>query len=49
MMDQGAPRVVRGEKELDQYAKALFDLTAKTKPTRAEFLAVELLTIGRGV
>ena len=36
MIEKGAPRVIHTEEELDQYAKALFRLTAKDNPTASE-------------
>lgn len=45
MIEMGAPRVIHTEEELDQYAKALFRLTAKDDPTGAELQAIELLTM----
>jgi HTH-type transcriptional regulator/antitoxin HigA len=45
MIEKGAPRVIHTEEELDQYAKALFRLTAKDNPTPSELQAVELLTM----
>jgi HTH-type transcriptional regulator/antitoxin HigA len=45
MIEKGAPRVIHTEEELDQYAKALFRLTAKEDPTASELQAIELLTM----
>ncbi len=45
MIKKGAPRIIQNEEELDQYAKALFRLTAKDDPTASELQAIELLTI----
>jgi len=45
MIEKGAPRVIHTEEELDQYAKALFRLTAKDDPTASEVQAIELLTM----
>lgn len=45
MIEKGAPRVIHTEEELDQYAKALFRLTAKETPTASELQAIELLTM----
>jgi len=45
MIEKGAPRVIRNEEELDQYAEALFRLTAKEDPTASELHAIELLTL----
>jgi len=45
MVKQGAPRVIRNDAELKEYTDALFHLTAKTKPSRAELDAIELLSL----
>ena len=45
MIEKGAPRIIQNEDELDQYAKALFRLTAKDNPTSSELQAIELLTM----
>jgi len=45
MIEKGAPRVIHTEEELDQYAEALFQLTAKEEPTGWELEAIELLTM----
>lgn len=45
MVKQGAPRVIRNEAELKEYTEALFHLTAKSKPSRAEQEAIELLSL----
>jgi HTH-type transcriptional regulator/antitoxin HigA len=45
MVKQGAPRVIRNEAELKEYTDALFDLTSKSKPNRAEQDAIELLSL----
>lgn len=45
MVKQGAPRVIRSEAELKEYTDALFHLTAKNKPSRAELDAIELLSL----
>ena len=45
MIQMGAPRVIHTEEELDQYARALFQLTAKSRPSKAELHAIELLTM----
>jgi HTH-type transcriptional regulator/antitoxin HigA len=45
MIEQGAPRVIHTEDELDQYTKALFRLTAREDPTTSELDAIELLTM----
>jgi HTH-type transcriptional regulator/antitoxin HigA len=45
MIEKGAPRIIQNEDELDQYAKALFRLTAKDNPTASELQTIELLTV----
>jgi HTH-type transcriptional regulator / antitoxin HigA len=45
MLRQGAPRIIRNDQELKEYTEALFRLTAKNKPTRAEIDAIDLLTL----
>jgi HTH-type transcriptional regulator/antitoxin HigA len=45
MIRQGAPHLVHSDEELDRYTQALFDLTAKPRPTRDEEAAIELLTL----
>lgn len=45
MVKRGAPRVIRNEAELKEYTDALFHLTAKSKPSRAERDAIELLSL----
>lgn len=45
MIQMGAPRVIHTEEELDQYVRALFQLTAKSRPGKAELHAIELLTM----
>jgi HTH-type transcriptional regulator/antitoxin HigA len=45
MIEKGAPRVICTEEEFDQYAKALFSLTAKDNPGASELQAIELLTM----
>ena len=41
MVKQGAPRVIRNDAELNEYTDALFELTSKGKPNRAEQDAIE--------
>lgn len=45
MVKLGAPRVIRTDAELQQYTDALFRLTAKAKPSRAERDAIDLLSL----
>ena len=45
MVKRGAPRVIRNEAELKEYTEALFELTSKSKPNRAEQEAIELLSL----
>jgi len=45
MVKSGAPHIIRNDKELREYTEALFRLTAKSKPTRAELDTIDLLTL----
>ncbi len=45
MIQKGAPRLIHSDGELQHYTEALFGLTAKPHPTRAEEDAIELLTL----
>jgi len=45
MIKQGAPHIIRSDEELAEYTKALFGLTAKSRPTPEEEEAIELLTL----
>jgi HTH-type transcriptional regulator / antitoxin HigA len=45
MIERGAPRLIRSDKELERYTEALFELTALAKPTVAEIEAIELLSL----
>ena len=45
MVKSGAPRIIRNDEELREYTEALFRLTAKSKPTRAELDTIDLLTL----
>ncbi|MGA2436408.1 MAG: helix-turn-helix domain-containing protein [Bryobacteraceae bacterium] len=45
MIRRGAPHLIHSDEELAAYTRALFDLTAKSKRTRAEEEAIELLTL----
>lgn len=45
MIRRGAPHLIHSDAELAAYTMALFELTAKPKPTREEKEAIELLTL----
>jgi len=45
MIRSGAPRLIRSDRELAEYTRALLDLTSKPKPTAAEQEAINLLTL----
>lgn len=45
MVKLGAPRVIHNDAELKQYTDALFHLTAKNRPSRAERDAIDLLSL----
>ena len=45
MIRQGAPRLIHSDEELAKYTEELFKLTAKSRPTRVEEEAIELLTL----
>ena len=45
MIRQGAPHIIRSDKELEEYTRALFELTEKQDPTSEEEKAIELLTL----
>ena len=45
MIQKGAPRMIHSDEELAEYTQALFDLTAKRRPTRGEQEAIALLTL----
>jgi HTH-type transcriptional regulator/antitoxin HigA len=45
MIRQGAPHLIRSDEQLAAYTQALFDLTAKSRPTRHEQEAIALLTL----
>jgi HTH-type transcriptional regulator / antitoxin HigA len=45
MIANGAPRVIHNDQELASYTEALFELTAREKPSRSEAAAIELLTL----
>lgn len=45
MIEQGAPRKIRTDEELEHYSDTLFELTAKESPTLAELDAIDLLSL----
>ena len=45
MIAHGAPHLIHNDMELKHYTEALFALTAKPKPTRAELDAIDLLSL----
>jgi len=45
MIRQGAPHLIHSDEELAKYTEALFELTAKSRPTAEEKEAIELLTL----
>ena len=45
MIANGAPHLIRNDRELEAYTEALFQLTALEKPSRHETEAIELLTV----
>ncbi len=45
MIERGAPHVIESDEQLAAYTKALFQLTAEARPTRAQVKAIELLTL----
>ena len=45
MIENGAPRVIHNDAELEAYTSALFQLTALESPSRYEVEAIELLTL----
>jgi len=45
MIERGAPRLIRSDKELERYTDALFELTALAKPSVAEIEAINLLSL----
>ena len=45
MIAKGAPRVIHNDAELEEYTKALFQLTALENPSPSEEEAIELLTL----
>ncbi|HEX4155853.1 MAG TPA: helix-turn-helix domain-containing protein [Acidobacteriaceae bacterium] len=45
MVERGAPRVIRNDSELKEYTDALFRLTVKSRITRAEQDAIDLLSL----
>src|SRR5437660_12694480 len=45
MIAKGAPRVIHNDAELEEYTKALFQLTALQNPSPSEEEAIELVTL----
>lgn len=45
MIAHGAPRTIHNDKELEEYTKNLFSLTAKENPSTDEIEAISLLTL----
>lgn len=45
LIQQGAPRRIHSDEELERYTEALFTLTAKNKPNKAERETIDLLTL----
>ncbi len=45
MIRRGAPHVIHSDEQLAEYTAVLFNLTAKSDPTRDEEEAIELLTL----
>ena len=45
MIRLGAPRLIHSDEELAKYTEELFKLTAKSRPSREEEEAIELLTL----
>jgi len=45
MIERGAPHLIESEEQLAAYTKALYRLTAQSRPTRAQVKAIELLTL----
>ena len=45
MIERGAPRLIRSDKELERYTDALFELTALTKPSAVEIETINLLSL----
>ena len=45
MIRKGAPHIIHSDEQLAEYTKALFKLTAKSRPTPEEEEAIELLTL----
>lgn len=45
MIRRGAPRIIRTDKELEEYTEALFKLTEKPDPTPDEEEAIELVSL----
>jgi HTH-type transcriptional regulator/antitoxin HigA len=45
LIQQGAPRRIQNDRELEQYSEALFALTTKNKANKAERETIDLLTL----
>jgi len=45
MIERGAPHLIRSEKQVAAYTKALYQLTSEPCPTAAQVEAIELLTV----
>ena len=45
MIRKGAPHIIHSDEQLAEYTKALFKLTAKSRPTPEEEEAIELLML----
>jgi len=45
MIERGAPHVIRSEAQFESYTRALYRLTSSPRLTKAQFEAVELLTL----
>ncbi len=45
MIERGAPHLIRTERQLESYTKALYRLTSESNPTPAQTEAIELLTL----
>ena len=45
MIRRGAPRLIRNDQELEEYTRVLFGLTSKTRRSRAQEEAVDLMTL----
>jgi HTH-type transcriptional regulator/antitoxin HigA len=45
MIERGAPHLIRSDEQLAAYTKALYRLTAESRPNKAQREAIELLTL----